>query len=299
MTFERISDSIILVRGKSDGRFPYSHSFIIEDGDGGAVLLDTGCGAEALGEVVRRFRVKTIINSHTHPDHSAGNGLFDHSVRVLMPKEGIETGGDVRALSERLAEPGELAAYWREWVIRTMDFRDRRPDGSYHEGDRLAFGSVVLVPLHTPGHTIDHYCLWEPARRILFSFDYDLTSFGPWYGHRESDLGQVRSSLARLSTLDIAILAPSHRGPMTEGIAEGLVRYLGTVERRREKIAALLDDGPVTIARLVDAAPIYGSFPYAEPLLRYWEGKMIEKHLDEMIEEGVVLRDGDGRYRLR
>jgi glyoxylase-like metal-dependent hydrolase (beta-lactamase superfamily II) len=298
MTLERISDSIILVRGKNDGRFPYSHSFIIEDGEGGVVLLDTGCGAEALGEVMRRFRVKTVINSHTHPDHSAGNGLLAHTVRVLMPEEGIGTGGNVCALSERLAEPGRLAAYWREWVIKTMDFRDRRPDGSYREGDRFTVGSVRLVPIHTPGHTVDHYCLWEPNSRILFSFDYDLTPFGPWYGHRESDLGQVRRSLARLAALDIAVLLPSHRGPMTEGIKEGLGRYGGTLELRRKKIAALLKGGPKTVARLVDAAPIYGSFPYAEPLLRYWEGKMIEKHLDEMIADGTVITDGDGRYSL-
>jgi glyoxylase-like metal-dependent hydrolase (beta-lactamase superfamily II) len=96
----RILDSIVLVCGKSDGRFPSFHSFIIEDGRGGAVLFDTGCGAEAPGEGTMRFRVKTVINSLTHPDHSAGNGLFDHTARVPMLKEVIETGGGVCALSE-------------------------------------------------------------------------------------------------------------------------------------------------------------------------------------------------------
>ncbi len=296
--FEPIGDSITLVHGKNGGRFPYSHSFVIEDGSGSAVLLDTGCGPEALAQVRRRFTIKTIINSHGHPDHSTGNGLFGGSVRIYMPEEGIDSGGNIHALSERFAEPGELAEYWREWVLKTMDFRDRRPDESYREGDQFTFGSVTLIALHTPGHTVDHYCLWEPRQRILFSFDYDLTPFGPWYGHRESNIADFKKSLNRLKGLDIRVLAPGHREIITERIHEGIDHYLAVFDRREKKIAGLLEGGPKTLPELVDAAPIYGSFPYAAPLLRYWEGKMIEKHLEEMIESGLVGRDGGIRYAL-
>ncbi len=38
-----------------------------------------------------------------------------------------------------------------------------------------------------------------------------------------------------------------------------------------------------TIEKLVEDAPIYGAFPYAKPLLRCWERRMIEKHLEELI----------------
>jgi hypothetical protein len=49
---------------------------------------------------------------------------------------------------------------------------------------------------------------------------------------------------------------------------------------------------------MVDVAPIYGSYPYAEPLLRYWEGQMIEKHLADLVEMGAVSRRPDGGYAL-
>jgi glyoxylase-like metal-dependent hydrolase (beta-lactamase superfamily II) len=296
--FEKIADSITLVHGKLEGRFPYSHSIVIEGADG-AALLDTGCGAEKIEAVKQAFPIRTVINSHGHPDHSAGNGRFDGSVVVHMPEEGIDTGGNVRALADRLAEPGELAAYWRQWVITTMGFIDRRPDKAYREGSEFVFGSVRLVALATPGHTADHYCLWEPDKKILFSFDYDLTPFGPWYGHRESDIGAFKRSIKRLMDLDIRVLVSGHREVITEGIHEGFSRYLAVFDKRENKIAALLEKGARTIAEMVEAAPVYGSYPYAEPLLRYWEGQMIEKHLADLVEKGAVSRGPDGAYALR
>ncbi len=295
--FEKIADSITLVHGKLKGRFPYSHSVVIE-GPEGAALLDTGCGAENIEEVKRAFPIRTVINSHGHPDHSAGNGRFDGSVVVHMPEEGIDTGGNVRALADRLAEPGDLAAYWREWVITTMGFIDRRPDRAYREGSEFVFGDVRLVALATPGHTADHYCLWEPDKQILFSFDYDLTPFGPWYGHRESDIGAFKRSIKRLMELDIRVLVSGHREVITGGIHEGFSRYLAVFDKREGRIAALLEKGARTMPELVDAAPIYGSYPYAEPLLRYWEGQMIEKHLADLIERGAVSCGSDGAYAL-
>jgi glyoxylase-like metal-dependent hydrolase (beta-lactamase superfamily II) len=294
---EPIADSITLARGKLNGRFPYSHSVVIQDGAAGAVLLDTGCGAEAIEEIKRTYKIHAVINSHGHPDHSSGNGAFDASVTVHMPAEGFDSGGNIRALADRLAEPGELASYWRDFVQKTMGFVDRRPDAAYREGDEFVFGDVRLVALHTPGHTIDHYCFWEPDRKILFSFDYDLTPFGPWYGHRESDIASFKASLGRLMELDIRLLVSGHRDVMTEGINEGFIRYLGVFDAREEKIAALLGATPRSLADLVEAAPIYGSFPYAEPLLRYWEGMMIEKHLAGMVGSGRVTLGDDGRYR--
>ncbi len=295
--FEKIDDSITLVHGKLNGRFPFSNSVIITDGEGSAALLDTGCGPEAIEEIKKAYPVRTVINSHGHPDHSASNGRFDGSVRVHMPEEGIDTGGNIRALADRLAEPGELAAYWHDWVKKTMDFIDRRPDAAYREGSEFVFGKVRLVALSTPGHTADHYCLWEPDKKILFSFDYDLTPFGPWYGHRESDIGAFKRSIHRLMELDIRILVSGHRDVITEGITEGFTRYLGVFDRREKAVAALLMAGPKTMEEMKQAAPIYGSYPYAEPLLRYWEGQMIQKHLDEMIAAGSVIREEDGRYR--
>ena len=72
---EAITDRIFLVKGKNKGRFPYSHSVLILDKEN--ALVDTGCGIETLKKIRKEYEVKYAINSHTHPDHSAGKRLVD------------------------------------------------------------------------------------------------------------------------------------------------------------------------------------------------------------------------------
>ncbi len=137
-------------------------------------------------ELKEKWRIGLILNSHTHPDHSAGNWVFE-DVQILVPREVFATSGRLPALAERFVEP-ELAEYWMDFVKRSMNIRECRPTGSYSEGEIFKFGETVLVVLHTPGHTADHYCFYEPNEKVLFSFDYDLTPFGPWYDHREPSI---------------------------------------------------------------------------------------------------------------
>jgi hypothetical protein len=49
------------------------------------------------------------------------------------------------------------------------------------------------------------------------------------------------------------------------------------------------------LEEIVVQALIYGSFPHAPALLRYWEGQMIQKHLNRLIRKGLV-RERDGVY---
>ena len=98
--------------------------------------------------------------------------------------------------------------------------------------------------------------------------------------------------------MDIRILVSGHREVITEGIHIGFSRYLAVFDKREGRIASLLEKGARTMPQLVEAAPIYGSYPYAEPLLRYWEGQMIEKHLADLVEKGAVRRGPDGAYAL-
>jgi len=45
----------------------------------------------------------------------------------------------------------------------------------------------------------------------------------------------------------------------------------------------------------VEQALIYGGFPYAPELLRYWEGQMVLKHLERLVHSGLVM-EGNGTY---
>ncbi|WXG44348.1 MAG: MBL fold metallo-hydrolase [Promethearchaeati archaeon SRVP18_Atabeyarchaeia-1] len=296
LELEHIEDSMFLVRGEDGGRFPHSNSVLVKRDNGEATVIDTGCGISTLSVIKRRFNVTCVINSHTHPDHSAGNWLFRDGVKAIyVPEEGFETSGNMAALGDRLAEPGWLAEYWRDFVSKVMGFKECKPTRSFSSRTSFRFGEATLLPIYTPGHTIDHYCFYEPNKKILLSFDYDLTSFGPWYGHRESSIPAFKASIEKLERLDIEIMVSGHREIIKNDIKRKLSDFNSKFQERSEKILDMLTTSGRSVAELVNEAPIYGRFPYAEPLLRYWEGNMITKHLNELVSQGRAAKRGE-RY---
>ncbi len=287
----RISNNVYLVQGKNNGKFPFSHSILILNNSKEAVLVDTGCGIENLQEIKKKFHIYSVINSHTHPDHSAGNWVFeDITESIVVPKEGFSTSGNILALSKRFTEPGEVAVYWRDNIPSIMGMKDCNPTQSFDNKSVFEIGDVTLQPIHTPGHTIDHYCLYEPNEKILFSFDIDLTSFGPWYGHRESSISEFKDSINKLKELDMKYLVSAHRGSITNHIYEQLAKFYQKFRERSDKIRTLIQEGAQTIDQLVERKPIYGEFPYAEPLLRFWEEQMIKKHIAEIEEREEKIK---------
>ncbi|MFW9917742.1 MAG: MBL fold metallo-hydrolase [Candidatus Thorarchaeota archaeon] len=299
---ESVTDKLLIIRGQNRGRFPFSSSILITPSNCQAVLIDTGCGLNILKELRQKFSIVTIINSHTHPDHSAGNWLFEKdNCPIYVPREGFETAGNLFALSERFTEPGGwLAEYWRGYITRDMGFKEWRPTHSYSPESKFDFEDVTLEPIYTPGHTVDHYCFYEPTNEILFSFDYDLTKFGPWYGHRESSISEFKQSIQKLIDLNPRMVVPGHR-EIIEGssrIIDEFQVFLKKFDERDQAILALLENGSRTLEQLAERAPIYGAFPYAEPLLKYWEGQMIQKHLMELQKERKVINKSDSEWAL-
>ncbi len=284
---EAVTDQLFLVHGENDGRFPRAHSILIIADE--TVLIDTGCGISRLQELIEAFEIDYIINSHTHPDHSAGNWLFQDR-RIFVPQEAFSTSGDLVGLSKRFV--GDvLAPIWRQFAQTHMDFQNCRPTHSYNGSSEFRIGEIVLTPLYTPGHTIDHYCFYYAQKRILFSFDYDLSSF-PWYGHLESSLTEFRQSITQLETLPTDMVVSSHRGIITKNIKAEWQNYSQQLDERNQHILELLAT-PKTIDELVEAKPIYRKFPYQEVLLRYWEKIMIRFHLEELKAAGKVEQQGE------
>jgi glyoxylase-like metal-dependent hydrolase (beta-lactamase superfamily II) len=289
---EPLTNHIFLLHGENKGRFPRAHSILVQAEE--TVLIDTGCGIPLLKAIKNEFDISYIINSHTHPDHSAGNWVFKGQ-KIFVPQEGFNTSGNIIALSHRFVGE-ERASIWQEFARTVMDLQNCPPTHSYTEDTPFQIGDIVLTPIFTPGHTMDHYCFYYKPQRILFAFDYDLTSF-PWYGHQESSLTEFRQSIERLKALPTKIVVSSHRGIITENTQSEWNRYARRLDERNQYIMDLLDS-PKTVAQLVDIAPIYRKFPYQESLLRYWEEIMIQLHLNELEKEGIVHKKGEQYHRI-
>ncbi len=287
---EAVTDQVFLVHGENEGRFPRAHSFLIAAEE--TVLIDTGCGISRLRELKQEFEIDYIINSHTHPDHSAGNWVF-HDLRIFVPQESFSTSGNLVGLSKRFVG-NVLAPIWRQFAQTQMEFQNCRPTHSFNENSAFQFSDLTLTPIYTPGHTSDHYCFYDEKNRILFSFDYDLTQF-PWYGHQESSLTEFRQSITRLKKLPSKKIVTSHRGIISSKIKSEWKQYSQHLDERNQRILNLLES-PKTLDQLVEAKPIYRKFPYQEPLLRYWEQIMIKLHLAELQDTGKISQQ-DKKYR--
>lgn len=95
-----------------------------------AVIIDPGMESRAEAEAVLNYvrqndlQVKYIINTHSHSDHIAGNGLVKEA-----------TGAPI--------------------LIHEAGTRCVNADRKLFEGDVIYFGNLKLAVLHTPGHTPD------------------------------------------------------------------------------------------------------------------------------------------------
>jgi len=280
MDLIEIVPGLYLVPGENNGRFPFAHSFLVQGAT--RALIDTGCGARALDALPR---VDVVIASHSHPDHTALNWKFD-GVPLYAPQYAADTFGNVELLGERFAGR-EHASEWRAFVRAAMNFKTALPTHTFADGHTFDFGAVKLVTMHTPGHTVDHVCFFEPTYGVLLSFDIDLTAFGPWYGHRESDIAAFEASIRQVMSLAPRVIVSSHKGIIADDIPARLQRYLDVFDARERALLALLPRAR-TFDDLVDASPIYQGRPYAGELLRYWEEQMIAKHLARLRSRGLI-----------
>jgi glyoxylase-like metal-dependent hydrolase (beta-lactamase superfamily II) len=286
-----IAPGLDLIAAPDAGRFPHSHSFRVSGGV--EVLIDVGCGIQSLEALRREWTPDVVVISHSHPDHCGGLWRFE-GCEILSPIEHSDIFWRLEPQSIRLAGPDHAPA-WRSYVCDILGARDAAATGHFEDGQVLDLGNVTLQCIRTPGHLDDHYVLFESDREIVLSFDIDLTSFGPWYGHVESDIGALLGSIERVIDLAPRVLVSSHKGIVTEDIIGRLRRYAEIVRRRDDRILALLDR-PHTVTELVDHSPIYGGHPFVPALLRYWEGNMITKHLERLAEDGRAVED-DGVWR--
>jgi len=109
---------------------------------GEAVVIDPGGDVPRIvAEAVKRnFQIRTLLNTHGHWDHTAGNAEL----------KGI-TGAPVFI---HAADAGQLST---------------KPDGFLEEGREVSFGTYTLRVLHTPGHSPGGVCLASPG--IVFTGD--------------------------------------------------------------------------------------------------------------------------------
>lgn len=172
----------------------WANSYLIGD-----VLVD--CGAMPMQVAPYRDRIREIVLTHCHYDHTA----YLTEIRAM-------TGG--RVSIHRLDGPGLS----NDLLSSAMLFGARPApvavDRFLEEGERVG----ELAVIHTPGHTPGSICLYEEGEGILISGDTVFThgSFGR-YDLPGGSLQALKASLKKLSGYAVRGVYPGHGEPVREG----------------------------------------------------------------------------------
>jgi len=111
-----------------------------------ALIIDPGFEREdeakkILGEIKKLdLRVEYIVNTHGHPDHTAGNGVIKRATgaNILIHEY------DATMLTDHAKNLSRMFG---------LSADSPPPDKILHDGDIIQIGGVVLRVLHTPGHS--------------------------------------------------------------------------------------------------------------------------------------------------
>jgi len=289
-----IDEDIHMIQGLGRSRSPFSNSFLITDGIN--MLLDSGCGISIIESILQSIKIDQAVLSHSHPDHTSGSWLLKNSgTDIFVPHENADSIGNTDNLANRMVGE-ELSEAWKIEYLPATGYRDFTFTETYTEGHEFVTGKVRLIAISAPGHTNDHYCLWEPQKKIIFGFDIDLSPFGPWYGNPESDIGLFIKSIARIRDLPFETYLSSHAKPVSRAHAlRRLFAYESVIEFRDSLIFELMPDGkPVIPSDITWISPIYGCDYKSkmDEILFYGETNMVSKHLKRLTEmDRIMMQD--------
>lgn len=203
---------------------PGTNTYLIGRPGAAIVVLDPGPDDEthirAIARAGPRKAIKTIVVTHTHPDHSPG-------VALLKQLTGATVIG--------------------------FDTRDGLTvDHEAGDGYRVKTRGFHLRAVHTPGHASNHLCWLLEQENLLFSGDHVMAGSTVVISPPDGDMRQYLDALEKVRRLRVDAIAPAH-GPVLrdpDGILSWYVDH--RLERERLVFAALARRGTATIPDLVN-----------------------------------------------
>lgn len=296
----------------------YLNSYVIRDTKRN-LIIDTGlnrkecldamlAGLKELGVELTR---SDIFITHLHADHfglvaklasDSSDILFSRPEKELMESwEGFDSmigyaganGFPEDQLKAALDKhPGNK--YGTDWIPELKVLED---------GDAIDVGDYHFKCVATPGHTMGHICLYEPAKKILVAGDHILIDITPniqCWSDTQNPLKHYIESLDKVSRLDIDLVLPGHRRLIEDHRAR-INELTAHHKNRLNEVLEILktpDQHAFQIASRMTwdlAAESWDHFPVAQKWFATGEAL---SHLRWLEEEGKVGRKIEGGLTL-
>ena len=145
------------------------------------------------------------------------------------------------------------------------------------EGDFIKAGAYQFEVFNTPGHAPGHISLYDREKRILLSGDI-LGEIVAWYSPSSGGVTGYLESLAKIETLDIDLILPSHGHVITDS-GNAIQETREKILEKERGILEALQDGEKTFGGLMDMF-------FHDPIIRFFPGvPILESHLQKPIGE--------------
>ncbi|MDH4146131.1 MAG: MBL fold metallo-hydrolase [Acidimicrobiia bacterium] len=141
--------------------------------------------------------------------------------------------------------------YRTEGMLLRRYFQPPRPSTRVQDGESIRLGRTEWLAVHTPGHTVDHLCLLDPANGTLISGDHVLPTITPHISglvRADDPLALFMASLQKVADIDgIRCVLPAHGHPFSDlpGRTASIIEHHH--ERLQKLHAAAADLGAATV----------------------------------------------------
>ncbi len=289
----RLTSSVSVLGGPSNGAYPSGNSLVVR-GSGETVLIDPSVTVVERGGAPAPL--DAVINSHSHEDHMAGNGLFADA-RLHIHEADLPGAQSMDGLLDVYGLEGQTRDEFRSTLYEEFSYAPRPDAEGFHHGHVFDLGGVTIEAVHLPGHTRGHSG-FRISNGVFFLSDIDLTGFGPYYGDVWSDLEDFEASLAKVRAEDARWYVTFHHRGVIEGrerFLELLDEFAAVIPRRHDAMLAFLAE-PRSIDDMVDHRFIYRKHVqhvFADSTERRCAGM----HLQRMLARGEAAEVVPGRFQ--
>lgn len=260
----RLNDLVSRITAPNPGVMtgPGTNTYIIGRRD--LALIDPGpqsaAHLAAMLDAVRG-RLRWILCSHTHLDHSPG-------AKALKEATGAQLLGFSPAIDDGRQD------------------RTFAPDRVLHDADLVACGEFTLRAVHTPGHASNHLCYLLDKKGILFTGDHIMHGSTVVISPPDGDMAAYLKSLEALLALDLTQLAPGHGHPIDTPHDEVRRLIAHRLKREQKVLDAFQQKTPATLDELLPI--VYDDVPQR---IHAVARRSLHAHLIKLGREGRVTEE--------
>ncbi|GHF39916.1 glyoxylase-like metal-dependent hydrolase (beta-lactamase superfamily II) [Deinococcus metalli] len=269
-------------------------SVVLEDGHGGALLVDTGLDDSHARKLLRALAAAGltptgILNTHSHADHHGGNA---HILRAFPELKIFAPPLEQAVITHPILEPITLfgARPPRDLQNKFL-LAPPSPARLAPEPGLTRIGGVHIELIEVAGHASMMYAV--RTGDVLYAADalFGTAALGKHPLTFCADSALQKASAAKLADLEgVRVVMPGHGDP-TEDLAGLVAVNLAAYARTTDTVLAAVRAGPASVddllARVCEQLGVTMTNAGAVVLNR----AVVSAHLTELLEAGAVSMD--------